>query len=78
MSGNDNKVVFLRKAPRKKDAPIETVTPPDGPMLSVLGCGNCNNKTWALVYTGDNFPKLQCCVCGQACGHMGWVDHDEE
>lgn len=74
---DDNKVVFLRKAPPKDQAPITThLSVTQGP-LTVLSCGNCSNKTFALVYTGNTFPKLQCCVCGQSHGHMGWADHED-
>lgn len=72
---SEDKVIWLSK--HRPATPISTVKMASGfPSLEVLGC-NCGNKTFSLVYTGDTFPKLQCCVCGTPHGHMGWVDHDD-
>lgn len=73
-----DKVVYLRKSLSKEQGPISTFDTPEKGSLTVLGCSNCANKTFALVYPGDTFPKLQCCVCGQSHGHMGWVDHETD
>lgn len=74
---SEDKVIWLSK--HRPQTPITTVRSTaerSGQFdIEVLTC-NCGNKTFALVYTGDTFPKLQCVVCGTAHGHLGWVDHE--
>lgn len=74
-----DKVVWLDKA--RKNSKIEAVadpTPQERESLYVLVCDNCRNKTFVIVYQGDTFPKLQCCVCGMVHGHIGWKDRGSD
>lgn len=75
---DDSKVIWLKKAPVPEQSGIDVIHDATHVRpLTILGC-TCGNKTFALVYTGDTFPKLQCVVCGVSHGHVGWIDHDPE
>lgn len=36
-------------------------------------CKNCKNKTFTVIYDGQDFPRLTCAACGQHIGCIGWV-----
>lgn len=50
----------------------------DEDTMSFLACGYCANKTYKLIYDrADEFPVMQCAVCGQHIGRVGWAYDDD-
>lgn len=40
-----------------------------------LSCKHCSNKTFTMVWQGDDaFPLCQCAACGNHIGYVGWTD----
>lgn len=63
------KVVFLAF----KNEKIE----PEG--RDFLACTHCRNKTYTMVYQGNNaFLLAQCAACGNHIGYVGWAEKPGE
>ena len=45
--------------------------------MTVDACANCRNKTFLVIYDGQNFPLMKCAACGQHIGRIGFADEGE-
>ena len=45
-------------------------------MLSMMSCSVCHNKTFVVVYIGEEFPVMKCAACGSHTGKIGWANND--
>lgn len=60
-----DKVVFLKFSNDKVE--------PDGP--AYIACKVCRNKTYVLLSESeDSFPIMQCAVCRNRLGRIGWAE----
>ena len=46
----------------------------DEEFMSIESCAACRNKTFVIIYDGEDYPLMKCSVCGSHIGRIGYVD----
>lgn len=46
----------------------------DDEAVTFSACSNCKNKTFMVIYDGNDYPMMKCAACGMHLGRIGWAD----